>query len=135
MMFSVLRCGNNHAMLGDLYRYISEVTVGEEKTSAQRSGLQMYGEALRMFYSMSVPVTHPDRLRTTTSRELLLYTVPALRRDAISSLEMTLRELDREFKTMPPSYVSRDQWNFVALLEERLKMWKESLQDEEWVVI
>ena len=95
----------------------------------------MYGEALRIYYSMSLPVTHPDRLRTTTSRELLLYTVPELRRDAISSLEMSLRELDREFRIMPPSYVSRDQWNFVALLEERLKMWKESLQDEEWVVI
>ena len=126
---------NLQAIMGDLYRYISEVTHGDDKRSAQEFGLSLYADALHVYYYIGVPVDDPERLRVQTNRELLLYSVPSLRRDAIESLEVTIRELEREFNRRRVGAVTREEWDFVSLLRARLQMWKNQLQDDEWIVI
>jgi hypothetical protein len=123
------------AIIGDMYRYISEVTHDDEKRSNQQQALSKYNDVLHVYYSVGLAPDDPERIRVQTNRELVLFSIPTLRHEAIKSLQMTIRELERELYSRPWLVISEEQRDFVQTLKARLELWNDQLKDEEWVVL
>jgi hypothetical protein len=132
--YAGLHRARTNAIIGDMYRYISEVSVGEDQKWYQENSLARYTETLRVYYSAGVAPDDMERIRVQTNRELIMFAIPRLRHEAISSLGQTIREVEREYNK-PWSRTTQEQRDFVRILEARFELWNDQLNDEEWVVL